>query len=62
MQPAEMIFKKLHLGSVSFSKDSLGDVKDFLDSAYEKIPFSHLDADFPPGTEGGVGGVVLTSL
>lgn len=45
----EMIFKKLHMGSVSFSKDTLSDVKAVLESAYEKIPFSHLDTEFLPG-------------
>lgn len=50
---SEMVFKKLHLGSVSFSKESLDDVKAFLESAYtEASSMGHTDhgrgIDAPP--------------
>lgn len=33
---ADMVFKKLHLGSVSFSKDSLDEVKVHLETSYDE--------------------------
>ena len=41
-----MIFKKLHLGSVSFGKSSLLDVKAFLDAAYGQSLASDVGMDF----------------